>query len=322
MRTVPTMPQTIDVPAHGARFAAAVSFGAYEDDDGAKKRRKFSGTAYGGGVITDHGWWDAVAFDLAGVTAQAPMPVFAQHDPNRVVGVITSVTNNGRTLDIAGDLFTDIDDEAERIAAKADAGLPWQMSVGIYADAIEEVRAGSAVDLNGAQVSGPVHVMRKARVREVSFVALGADGSTSATVFNSDAPARRVPLTHCEGASMTTATAGQDVAAITAERDALKAQLDKLKADHDALQAQFSARQKAERQTAVKEFLGEQFTAEKAAPFMDMTDAQFAAVQAMKPAGGLPAHFTTETATGGNSAPAESVLVASAKAMFGVKPAA
>lgn len=286
------------------------------------KRRKFSGTAYGGGVITDHGWWDAIAFDLAGVTAQAPMPVFALHDQDRTIGVINSITNDGRTLQIAGDLFSDLDEDAQQIAAKADAGLPWQLSVGIYADAIEEVRAGAAIDINGAQVSGPVHVMRKARVREVSFVALGADGSTRAQVFSGDAPARRVPLTHCEGASMTTATAGQDVAAITAENADLKAKLAKLQADHDTLQAQFTARQKAEREAAVKELLGDQFSAEKAAPFMDMSDAQFAAVKGMKPAGGLPASFTTEQATSGKPAEAESVLVASARAMFGVKPAA
>lgn len=321
---MPSASHAIDVPAAGLAFSAPVSFDAAEPGSDGKypKRRKFSGTAYGGGVITDHGWWDAVAFDLAGLVAQAPMPVFALHDQDRVIGVITAINNTGRQLDIAGDLFCDIDEDAQQIAAKSDAGVPWQLSVGIYADAIEEVRAGSTIDLNGAAIGGPVHVMRKARVREVSFVALGADSTTRATVFNSDAPARRVPLTHCEGASMTTATAGQDVAAITAENADLKAKLAKLQADHDTLQAQFSARQKAEREAAVKELLGDQFSAEKAAPFMDMSDAQFAAVKAMRPAGGLPATFTVEQATNGNSAPTESALVASARAMFGVKPAA
>lgn len=321
---MPSASQAIDVPAAGLAFSAPVNFDVAEPGPDGKypKRRKFSGTAYGGGVITDHGWWDAVAFDLAGLTAQAPMPVFALHDQDRVIGVITAISNTGRQLDIAGDLFCDLDEDAQQIAAKSDAGVPWQLSVGIYPDAIEEVRAGSSIELNGASIGGPLHVMRKARVREVSFVALGADGTTRATVFNSDAPARRVPLTNPEGASMTTATAGPDAAALTAENADLKAKLAKLQADHDALVAQFTARQKAEREAAVKELLGDQFSAEKAAPFMDMSDAQFAAVKAMTPAARLPDGFTAEQAKGGKAAEGESVLVASARMMFGVKPAA
>lgn len=287
------------------------------------KRRRFSGIAYGGDVITDHGWWDRVVFDLDGLQTPAKMPALLEHEGSRSVGVIEEAVVADGKFSVAGDLFTGIDPDADAVAAKADAGMPWQMSVRIFPESIEEVRSGASVLVNGRTFAGPLHVFRRNRVREVSFCAVGADGSTSAQVFNGGAPSR-IPLLTTEGASeMTTQTTGQDVAAITAERDAALAKLADLQGKFDELNAQFTARQKAEREAAVKELMGEAFNAESAKPFMDMTEAQFAAVKSMKPAGGLPASFTAEQATEGG-APNDiesSVLVQSARTMFGARKA-
>jgi len=71
---------------------------------------------------------------------------------------------------------------AADIIAKADAGFKWQASIGANAGSIEEVKAGSSVEVNGRTYAGPVRVARNVVIREVSFVVLGADRKTSALV--------------------------------------------------------------------------------------------------------------------------------------------
>lgn len=294
------MPRTLTLEPAALCFAASVTLAAAE---GAATERAFSGVAYGGGVITDHMAFDAVGFDLTGLTAAAPMPLLLQHDSDRVIGVIDSVRNDGAQLAIAGRLFTGADADARAVAAKADAGLPWQMSVGIFFDRLEEVAPGAVFALNGRDFMGPALLARQSRVREVSFVALGADSSTRASVFGRDA----APLT----LTVTPFTAGEpQMADITQEQfDAEKQRADDAvaalaaeKARADAAEAEFAARERTERETAVKALLGDTFSAELAAPYLDMSGAQFAAVQALaKARPALPEGFTVEQAKAGKT---------------------
>lgn len=294
-----SQPQTMQVPPAGLCFAVPVQLQAAQE----AAPRRFAGVAYGGGVIKDHAWWDAVAFDLAGITAAAPMPLLLQHDQSNVIGVIDQVTNDGAQLAIAGKLFTGIEPAADSVAAKADAGAPWQMSVGIFPDRIEELQAGASAVINGRQVTGSAHVFRAARVREVSFVALGADGSTAANVFSQQgASAVAVPVFSTGDRSMSDNTVTPEaIAAVTAERDAATARADKAEAELADLRGRFEARERDERQTAVKDLLGEDYSAEAAAPYLSMTPEQFAAVGKQLGAlrSKLPAGFTAEQATAG-----------------------
>lgn len=316
------------IPAQGLRFAAAVTFApADAADDAARAGRRFSGTAYAGGTITDHGWWSAVAFDLAGLTGALPMPLLLQHDAERVIGVVERLDNDGTQVQVHGRLFTGIDAAADSVAAKADAGAPWQMSVGIFPDLVEELAADALV--NGRAVRAGATVFRKSRVRETSFVALGADGDTRASVF-SQSGGEHVARIHKEPPTMATpepalAELQAQIAALTSDRDAQRTRADESAAAHAALQAQFAAAQRSEREAAVKALLGEEFSAEAAAPYMDMSAAQFAAVAARDAAlrARLPAGFTAEQAAPAAGAGADplaaSALLASARQMFGIR---
>lgn len=294
-----TQARTLTLDATALCFAAPVTLAAAEP---AAADRTFSGVAYGGGVVTDHAAWDAVGFDLAGLTAAAPMPLLLQHDSDRVIGVIDRAHNDGSQLVIGGRLFTAADADARAVAAKADAGLPWQMSVGIWFDRIEEVAPGAAFSLNGGAHQGPAVVARQSRVREVSFVALGADSSTHASVFGRGA----VPLTLTVTPFTTGAPPMADLAPDTITPEQLSAETARADAAESALaalQAQFAARERSEREAAVMALLGDAYSAELAAPYLDMTGAQFAAVQAL-PRLSMPAHFTIEQATAGTAGPA------------------
>ena len=57
------------------------------------------------------------------------------------------------------------------------------MSVGLYSFTTESIPAGKSVNVNGQVFSGPLRVLRKGQVREVSIVTLGADPKTAVQVF-------------------------------------------------------------------------------------------------------------------------------------------
>lgn len=146
-----------------------------------KAKRAFRGVAYGGGIILDHPAHDAVVFDLAVTTFTTPAPLLFNH--GEPIGVVTSASLTGR-IEITGALFADLDGSAQQVAAMADRGLPWQLSVGIWPDRIDQVARGDRVTMNGRTLEGPFALYRGNRVREVSIVALGADDKTRAEVLS------------------------------------------------------------------------------------------------------------------------------------------
>lgn len=158
-----------------ARFTAKVLFA----NTSPMLDRFFDGTAYAGGVITDHPLFDRVAFDLSSTKFKTPAPIL--HNHSEPVGVIESA-ELGSDIKIAGKLFSGSDAIAQSIVAKADSGMPWQLSVGIYPGQVDSIKAGTNIRLNGHLVSGPLAVFRNNRIRETSFVPLGADDRTSVRI--------------------------------------------------------------------------------------------------------------------------------------------
>ncbi|MCJ7544062.1 MAG: hypothetical protein MUP47_05770, partial [Phycisphaerae bacterium] len=71
---------------------------------------------------------------------------------------------------------------AKEIVASARNGFPWQVSIGAAVEQFEFVRESQTVLVNGREFKGPKNVVRKATLGEISFVDLGADANTSASV--------------------------------------------------------------------------------------------------------------------------------------------
>ena len=154
-------------------FSASVKAGAAPSKSGAV--RTFSGVAYGGGIVTDHPSLGPVAFDIGSMKFETPAPLLYDHD--QPIGVITRASLASSVV-IDGSVFADLEGKAADIAAMADRGLPWQLSVGIWRARDDFIAPGKSAVLNGKQMQGPLTVFRNSRVREVSIVALGADGTT------------------------------------------------------------------------------------------------------------------------------------------------
>jgi hypothetical protein len=65
---------------------------------------------------------------------------------------------------------------------------PAKAVVGAGVEAIEFIKENQKVVVNGRALTGPHNVVRKATLGEISFVDLGADGRTSATVAATNPP--------------------------------------------------------------------------------------------------------------------------------------
>jgi len=75
---------------------------------------------------------------------------------------------------------------ARDVAKSGINGFPWQASIGAAVIEAELVPTGGTVEVNGQTFEGPVHVVRRAILKEISFVDSGADTETSARIAAKD----------------------------------------------------------------------------------------------------------------------------------------
>jgi hypothetical protein len=163
---------------------AAVDFeaAAPATADGPPSLPRFKMVAYTGNSMRVAGWRYPVVLDLAGLSVPSQnRPIRFGHDPLAGVGHTDAVRVENGTLVAAGVISRDTA-AAREVVASAKNGFPWQASVGASVEEFEVVKEGQQAPVNGKTVAGPVAVVRKATLAEISFVDLGADGQTTAQV--------------------------------------------------------------------------------------------------------------------------------------------
>lgn len=286
--------------------------------DAGKIPASFSGTAYSGDFVSKYG---GIVIDLATLNAEAGgQPVLADHRADSYIGTVSKVDNNGRALGVAGALFSDIDEGAKQIALKAQRGAKFQMSVGISDYSVEDLPAGKQAEVNGRNFSGPVTILRGARLDEVSIVPIGADRKTSAAFFDRKETDMDVVKLTADVARLTaqSETDRAEIARLTAALAAADAERTRL-AD-EAAKAARDARLVAVR--ALFSDIGKEATDEAVAPYASMSAEAFEAVAAELRAAKKrpPASLFSRSPVSGGAAGqqgGESLLVARARAMFG-----
>ena len=217
----------------------AVVFDAAEREIGNIAPRQFSGVAHSGQVFSRHG--ERFIVDLSNIKFREKTGVLLEHNPNEKVGVGTlSIGEQG--LMIHGSLLNT--EQARHIAQTADGGFPWELSAHLQSERQEQVNSGDVV-VNGLTVSAPITVLRDCVVREVSFVAVGADAHTHAVVLSDFEQAKK-------GKSMSEKTDNQQ-----ALIDELNVKLGKLEAENAELKALVNKMQK--KQTVDKKLLSAGF---------------------------------------------------------------
>ena len=147
------------------------------------KPRGFLITAKSGKPI-NRGYYN-FAIDMAGIRTEPKMPILRQHEPGAVVGH-GQAYKDGDNLYVEGE-FSRVTKDGLEVVQLADEGFPWQASVGIWPDQYKILDSEKEVEtVNGYEVKGPAIIYQKSHVREVSFVALGADPDTAAIALSED----------------------------------------------------------------------------------------------------------------------------------------
>ncbi len=155
---------------------------AAEGDGEAKKLGRFEGLAYTGAPMRPEGWWNPIIVDLDGVRiSNQHRPVLRQHDHEQLVGHTDSVKVTKDGITMAG-VFSGQQEHVDKVTVPAKNGFQWQLSIGANPIRREYLDSGKTTTVNGREVTGPLEISRETELGEISFVPLGADGDTSATV--------------------------------------------------------------------------------------------------------------------------------------------
>jgi phage major head subunit gpT-like protein/ribosomal protein S4 len=163
------------------QLATTATIQLAEAVEGVPQRPTVAINAYNGGPVRVGGYRHPVVIDLESLQAPATIPLFRSHDAERIVGHGSPSLSPGR-LDIGGVISASTPD-AEQIVDLAKGGFPWQASVGVDVTTKPQFLSdGESAVVNGSKVTGPAYVVRGGELYEVSFVTLGADRTTSATV--------------------------------------------------------------------------------------------------------------------------------------------
>lgn len=145
---------------------------------------RFKMLAYTGAVI-DFSWWGRVVFDLAGMRLDEKLPALREHVRDRVVGTIDGHSKEQAALKAQG-YFVNTQDGLE-VAGLIKEGFPYQASIGIVPETVEELKEGASAQVNGGVFQGPGLIVRQSYCREISFVSLGADAGTSVAALAASA---------------------------------------------------------------------------------------------------------------------------------------
>jgi len=179
---------TDDQPPRQLRLEATATIDLEAAGERGTTLPRFRMVAYTGTPMKVAGWRHPVVIDLAGLSIPSQSrPIRFGHDPLAGVGHTDAVRVEEGQLVASGLVSRDTPAACE-VVTSARNGFPWQASVGAGVEEFEFVKDNQQVLVNGRTFTGPLNVVRKATLGEISFVDLGADGRTSATVAATNPP--------------------------------------------------------------------------------------------------------------------------------------
>ena len=198
-------------------FVCPLTIEAADDDPSTgsgqdRKMPSFRMVAYTGGLMRIAGFPHPVVVDLEGLAIERQdIPVRLDHSPRQGVGHTQRVViENGQI--IAEGLVSRDTSWARDVAKSGVNGFPWQASIGAAVVDAEFISNGRSITVNGRTFDGPLHVVRKAILKEISFVDSGADTATSARIAARSGQDNSKEHTPMEDTDTTTQTAPQDEA--------------------------------------------------------------------------------------------------------------
>jgi hypothetical protein len=143
---------------------------------------RFTMIAYTGEAMHIDGWRFPVVVDLDGLAIPSQRrPVRFGHSMYAGVGHTERIAVDAGRLIAEGIVSRDTG-AAREVVASGKRGFPWQASIGAQVAQAEFIRNGKSTTVNGRTFEGPLYVARRTVLGEISFVDLGADANTTATI--------------------------------------------------------------------------------------------------------------------------------------------
>lgn len=163
--------------------AGDAGFELIEAAAGDNKPPGFKMNAYTGGLLDLPNYYYPVVVDLAGMSGpRRATPILRDHQIGQIVGHGRARIGDS-SIAIENGRFSGGGDDSREVLKAAREGFPWQASIGARPVQVVFVDEKEKVTANGRTFTGPVYVARKSQLKEVSFVAIGADrGGSSATL--------------------------------------------------------------------------------------------------------------------------------------------
>jgi len=179
--------------AHSQR--AALSLAApveLQPDEGEAKPSGFLITAYTGQIVER--CYGNLVIATQGIKTKTKLPVLREHQRDRVVGFATKSWKDGGQLFLQGEYSAKTKDGQE-VRDLGDEGFPWEASIGVWPKKVKVLESDKeTAKVNGQELVGPLEIWLESEVREVSFVALGADDQTAAINFAQEGPVVKVQI--------------------------------------------------------------------------------------------------------------------------------
>jgi len=145
---------------------------------------KVSQIAYTGGPMMSPLFELPVIVNIAGLNiSRKKIPLLRDHDKGREVGHTTNIEKTTSDVFVEGVISAESED-SQRIVTSGKNGFPWQASIGtpFRRSDVQLIRAGASVKVNGREFRGPLYVIEKSTLKEVSVVSLGADANTKTKI--------------------------------------------------------------------------------------------------------------------------------------------
>jgi len=137
--------------------------------------------AYDGSAMRVQEFFWPVIVELKGAKARKTVKVLRQHDIDRVVGHATKTTIDATGIAVEG-IVSGTGEDAQEIVATSKNEFPWEASIGCSIDRSEFLEAGKTDTVNGRAIIGPMHIVRRSTIGEVSFVTIGAAEKTTVEI--------------------------------------------------------------------------------------------------------------------------------------------
>ncbi len=161
------------------KFECTLKIEAAGGDDSVPR---FNMVAYTGGEMIIAGFDHPVVVDLAGLSIERQnLPIRLDHNARQGVGHTERVAIEGGIVSAEGLISRDTS-WARDVIRSGKNGFPWQASIGARIIEAEFIPPGNQVQVNGRTFAGPLYVVRKSILKEISFVDSGADTNTSVKV--------------------------------------------------------------------------------------------------------------------------------------------